>query len=85
MVEVSSHLIRIHEHILLASNAFLCLISAPKAVPTGPELSQPDAKPFVQLLSDPGEKKFKDAMCLVRKRGQTSHLNESQRTTSNSL
>jgi len=67
---------RTKQFALLASTAFLCLISTPKTVPTGLELAQQNAQRFVQLSS--GEKKFKDAMRLFRKHGQTSHLDEDE-------
>jgi hypothetical protein len=65
---------RTKQFALLASNAFLCLISTPKTVPNGVELSQQEANQYAQLLS--GEKKFNDAMRLMRKRGQASRLDE---------
>ena len=50
MVEISSHLICIHEHIeCIPFVGIKCVISTPKAVPTALEHSQPDAKTFVQL------------------------------------
>jgi hypothetical protein len=75
----ATSLLQTSQFALFGSHSFLCLLSfPPKTSASGVELGQEDAERFKSLFAH--EDKFKEAMRLFRKRGQSGVQEDEEET-----
>ena len=74
----ATSLLQTSQFAMFSSHSFLCLLSfPPKTSASGIELGQEDAEHFKSLFD---EDKFKEAMRLLRKRGQSGVQEDEEET-----